>query len=130
MDTQEIYDKVVNHLRAQGNPWGHHFRRAWTYVNPHDPCQRCAKGILMDVEKNESGMYFPNDISLGNYNYYPDIIQMLGALEICFENFEVIDWEKEFVHIAQVHGLEYKAAKEIKQDKKEVRKDVEEYINV
>lgn len=40
LNIQEIYDKTVNHMRAQGNPWGDYGQRGWNYINPDNPCQR------------------------------------------------------------------------------------------
>ena len=53
LNTQEMFNQVVGHMRAQGRPrsgFGNGLGiPKWSYINPEDPCQRCAKGILMDT---------------------------------------------------------------------------------
>ena len=100
---QEIFNKTVHHMRSQGNPWGDHTRRGWTYVNPDDPCQRCAKGIHMDVEM-VNGKYTADWI--GYVSKFPDEIRnFLHRLEIIFEHVPCPYWEEHFERVAKLYSL-------------------------
>jgi len=126
MNTQEMFDKVVNHMKSQGNNWGNHGRRGWGYVDPGNPCNRCAKGILMNVQLTEHG-YKPKDDIKYSYGVYAieaalnqklttDQIMMLNELENCFEFWAVEDWNKRFIAVANRYNLDYQI------DRQEVKK--------
>lgn len=102
---QEMFSKTVNHMRQQGNPWGYWADRGWTFVNPKNPCQRCAQGIHMDV-KLVNGTY-----RIDPYRYY-DIIcgdtaihYMMIKLQGIFERSPIEKWEIHFRKIATENNL-------------------------
>lgn len=149
MTTQEMYDKVVNHMRAQGFK-GPKSGRGWGYINPDNPCERCAKGILMDVMKTSEGNYVPTfSIEASSIlNRYLTLMEthMLNDLEELFEkgtsgtnaitaNYWDVelsleqyytDWESGFKYIANKYNLLYTQPNKelIKQAKKEVENNV------
>lgn len=113
MNKQEIFNKVVGHMRAQGNPWGEHKQRGWTFVNPENPCQRCAKGILMDVVLHHN-QYRATSESLRLYNDWvrehrsgeeKEILAMLDSLENLFEDHPTETWESQFKYIANNYNV-------------------------
>jgi hypothetical protein len=110
LSNQQIFDKVIGHMRQQGNPWGTYagFKskgRSWSYVNPTNPCQRCARGILLDVKLDEStNTYKPNVLS----PYYSSskstnqiTASLINALEWIFEFENPTNWENEFEKVSQ-----------------------------
>jgi len=116
MNTQEIFDKVVNHMRAQGNPWGGAgYGRAWCYVNPKNPCERCAKGVLMEVEYNTTFNEYRTKYRTLENNYKGTVgrtltnkeLEMLNSLEGIFEFESILNWEDNFKIIAARNGVNY-----------------------
>jgi hypothetical protein len=104
MNTQQMFDRVVNHMRAQGYPGGTK-TRGWTYINPNNPCERCAKGILLQAVKDTDGTYTRNNIdeplftaiefSLDRKLTRPEI-ELLNSLEYTFEMVPEANWEEQF----------------------------------
>ncbi len=112
--TQQIYDKVVNHMRTQGNSKGYYLDRGWCYVNPDNPCERCAKGILMEVH-DKYGFYTvkrlgSDELQVEHYigrKLSPSEISILNELELVFERRPEEIWETKFKSIAKKYNLIY-----------------------
>lgn len=109
MNNQEIFDKVVGHMRAQGNPWGNFEKRGWMFVNPNNPCERCAVGILSEVELNFFGQY---ERTMGSMIEWQDNA-LADSLQFIFELRPVHTWETEFETCAKRYNLVYTPPKEV-----------------
>lgn len=108
---QEYFDKTVSHLRSQGNPWGSSEIRGWNFVNPENPCQRCAKGVHCEVEYDEGIGYHLTDSALNSLPMRRDgtvLGQLAARLEVIFERHKVSDWEDLFKETAKEFGLIYR----------------------
>ncbi len=92
MNQQQVYDKVVNHIRQQGIRKDNPFNGGGQYVDTKDPCKRCAKGVLMDITLTQLGIYSPNlSENMDNWAITLGVIQgikmpFLHALEAIFES--------------------------------------------
>lgn len=60
---QDLYNKICDSLRTNGNPYGSSTSRGWGWSNPYHPEQRCA--IARFTEGNTS-----TDIMANLYNEY------------------------------------------------------------
>lgn len=109
---QEVFNKTIHHMRAQGNPWGDYDQRGWTYVNPDNPCQRCAKGIHMDVFFL-SNRYTVATKSMKAVNEAEgELGELLDAMEAIFEFKKEARWEAEFAKVASKFNLAVPSIKE------------------
>ena len=132
MTTQQMFDRVVNHLRGQGDinsqniGTGKRRGSGYGYINPNNPCERCAKGILMDCELryNTSYIYIRKGNSFDTLSWTDSVeaylqqaltfaqIYMLNELERIYENTAFSTWTAQFVDLALKCNLkmpEYKA---------------------
>jgi hypothetical protein len=119
MTLQEIFDYVSNKMRLnglRGNDSGK--PNTWGYINYENPCQRCAKGFLMNV--NHVREVFRTG---GNFSWVKEVeygigqvldvpmINLLNALEYIFEHAKDEDLEENLELTAKVHNLEYRPYK-------------------
>lgn len=113
---QNMFDRVVGHLRAQGNPWGDFSERGWSFINNEDPCQRCAKGVLFTgvtdskAVMNKYNVFSLVDDILKEWNVPVTELNknLLDSLENIFEHHPQDSWEIRFKALAERHQLEYK----------------------
>ena len=108
MTPQEVFDKVVAHLRAQGCKAEN--KDTCLYRGPGGT--KCAAGCLIDDEDYRSsfeGSTFDRalrrvpslQVKLGEHE------SLIMALQRVHDRFEVYDWECSFAHTAGLFGLVY-----------------------
>lgn len=111
MTTQQIYDTIVNHMRTQGNPWGAFNKRKWTYVNPNNPCERCAVGIISSIKLidcYEGQKYqIAEMFGLIGRKLTSKELEMVLHLQYLFEFIPQYMWEYDFEESAQKYRLTY-----------------------
>ena len=120
---QEMFNKTVHHLRAQGNSWGRWSERGWTFVNPSNPCERCAQGIHMEILQAKdrlSGKLFYHTNSIA-YNKLldrnPKIHLLMLDLQDVFEFKKPETWEIHFKILADRYNLIVPSIRAKKEDK-------------
>lgn len=125
--TQDIFNRVINHLIGQGDVGNYlnaltlEGERNWAFVNPNNPCQRCAKGVLHQVYLTASNTYLTSEnlktsaykevrdtapLELINRQITDKEVCLLNEIEVVFERKPYAEFIPLFQKIATKHGLE------------------------
>lgn len=119
MNAQEVFDKVVNHLRAQGEPAIDHAAGACKYrvEATGGRVLKCAIGCLIDdndynpdMESHNLNKLLSNEkaLPLGPLrNLLTQHSQLLHWLQVTHDTFPQSSWEMQFKVIAEVYQLIY-----------------------
>ncbi len=114
MNTQEIFDKVVSHLRTQKQK----------SEAPNGLCRyrhgdlQCAAGVLIPDElysellEGRSWWDFDEKFYRDCGVEQPDGAQLVGELQMLHDSGKIEDWERGFRSLASEFSLEYSPPKE------------------
>lgn len=111
MEAQEIFDKVVTHLRKQGCKSFDEFTQSCLYRGPNGTS--CAVGCLIPDEEYTSAIEGDIVDALIYRFQLPSLIPMqsnielLGAFQRMHDFDEVSTWEQEFARVANRFNLNY-----------------------
>lgn len=106
MTNQEVFDKVVTHLRKQGCKSFHHIQNGGgcAYRGSHD--MKCAAGCLIPDEKYGIELEGKDwrDIS----HLFPEYLgshRLISDLQKIHDSYAVGDWESAFKKTAEIYEL-------------------------
>jgi len=122
MNNQEIFDTVVNHLRAQGRKSINESSGVCLYRGPDGT--KCAAGILIpdelykpEMEGNNFGFLISNMTrDRGEFQYSHELAEMfldtntryfISLLQSTHDSYDIKDWEKRFANLAREFALVY-----------------------
>lgn len=114
MNKQEIFDKVVSHLRLQGKKSLIGEGTTGCAYRGHDGTM-CAVGCLISDEQYRPTMERANLASLREKCMLPDHLsnlsldsfQLLAKLQFIHDFYEIGSWEEQWKSCASHYGLEY-----------------------
>lgn len=123
--SQEVFDKVVGHLRRQNAKAVCDDSCKYRKINADGTILRCAAGCLiddddyseeiegravfscLDDDENLNPMYDVTPTKLLIKNGYEECLPLIVCLQSCHDNDEIHDWEKKFKSIASMFELTY-----------------------
>lgn len=107
---QEVFDKVVNHLRTQGCKSADSNGRC-LYRGPNGT--KCAVGCLIEdsdytesLEDRTVSFLVENTHVLDNYKEQQNL---LARMQTIHDNYKIQDWENRFQNAASDYNVEYTA---------------------
>lgn len=112
MTPQEVFDKVVTHLRKQGRS-SRNGKCLYRYGD-----LKCAAGCLIEDEEYRPFMDGDSDTSIGRILHHPDTpvsmrerlaphLELISSLQNLHDNRGVPDWENELSDVARDFDLQY-----------------------